>query len=96
MSSDGRWVIIRYYLHVRLYRRASGQRVSDALLGFYTTIKLAPEPQGEAIAFAPSSQSGATEYPIFYTASELGPKVLNPDQTMPPISRYSPSSTKLK
>jgi hypothetical protein len=88
VSPDGRWVILRTYLHARLYPRKPGQHVADALLGDYTQINLAPEPQGEAIAFAPKTD--LTNPPTFYTATELGPKPVNPNQIMRPISQYHP------
>jgi hypothetical protein len=96
VSADGRWVIERTYLHARLYSREPGQRVSEAILGPYTKIDLAPEPQGEAIAFeAPrrSLDSKDENPPAFYSASELGPKIVNPNQIMRPISRYQPLNT---
>lgn len=96
VSSDGRWVIVRTYVQARLYRREPGQRVSEALLGSYATIGLAREPQGEAIAFEPSRKSDSADAPTFYTATEIGPKALNPEQTMRPISRYRPLATEKK
>ncbi len=92
-SADGRWVIVRSYLAARLYQRESKQGVWEALLGPYTTIALALEPQGEAIAFGRSRESGSAEFPTFYTATEIGPKRVNPAQIMRPISRYRPSTT---
>ncbi len=92
VSTDGRWVIVRTYIQARLYRREPGQRVAEALLGSYTTIELATEPQGEAIAFERSRESVTTGAPTFYTATEIGPKARNPEQTASPINRYRPLS----
>lgn len=91
VSADGKWVILRTYLQARLYRREPGQHVADTLLGEFSLIELAIEPQGEAIAFAPSDDS---EFPTFYSATELGPKAVNFDQTMRPISKYRPMASK--
>ena len=93
VSRDGRWVIVRTYLEARLYRRVPGQNVAQALLGPYTTIALAWEPQGEAIAFGRSRKSESSDLPIFYTVSELGTKRANPKQMMRPITRYRPLPT---
>lgn len=84
ISPDRRWVILRTYVEARLYRRATGQSVAEALLGEHLSIPLNSEPQGEAIAFGASTPEG----PTFYTVSELGPKRRNPDKTMKPIFRY--------
>lgn len=93
VSADGRWVIVRSYLAARLYPCEPKQGVWEALLGPYTTIALALEPQGEAIAFERNRVSEPPAYPTFYTATELGPAQVNPAQKMRPISRYRPSTT---
>lgn len=88
VSADGRWVVVRSYLQARLYRRAEGQSVGEALLGSYTTVALAFEFQGEAIGFDRRKEFDDAKAPTFYSASELGPKRLNPNGVMRPISRY--------
>ncbi|MFP6583151.1 MAG: hypothetical protein VCD00_11440 [Candidatus Hydrogenedentota bacterium] len=89
VSADGRWVVVRSYLQARVYRREEGQSVGEALLGSYTTVALAFEFQGEAIGFDRRKEFDGAEVPTFYSASELGPKAVNPNRVMRPISRYS-------
>lgn len=87
-SADGRWVIVRTYREARLYRREVGERIAEAILGPYSTILMAPEPQGEAIAFDRREEFDGTDAPTVYSATELGPKVVNPNKVMRPIMRY--------
>lgn len=63
MSFDGRWILVRTYSHVFLWRRPSGGEVGQAFLGEVCRLSSLSEPQGEAIAFTANATG-------FFTVSE--------------------------
>ncbi len=64
-SRDGRWVAVRTYTAVQLYRIAWRGRLRPVLPGDGIDLQTLAEPQGEAVAFAPDGS-------LFLT-SEAGP-----------------------
>lgn len=63
VSADGSMIVLKTYLHARLWRRSSGKGLAASINGSGTPLPYMPERQGEAICFT----SGADGY---YTTSE--------------------------
>lgn len=63
VSSDGSMIVLKTYLHARLWRRTSGKGLSASIIGPGTPLPYMPERQGEAIGFTSGGDG-------FYTTSE--------------------------
>ncbi len=68
LSQDGRTLMLRSYLDAFRWFRASGEPWSKVLARLPVLVPLAPEVQGEAIAFGPGDQD-------FYSTSEKVPNL---------------------
>ncbi|SHO63016.1 hypothetical protein [Algoriphagus zhangzhouensis] len=63
ISSQADQILIKNYLAIYYWKRANGQSIVEALEENPISLPYVPEPQGESIAFSPSSKS-------FFTLSE--------------------------
>ena len=63
VSSDGSTILLKTYLHVRLWKRQPGQSLASALTGTGKPLPYMPERQGEAIGMTPDGDG-------YYTTSE--------------------------
>ncbi|MEN9281168.1 MAG: hypothetical protein RL594_103 [Bacteroidota bacterium] len=63
VSPDGSTILLKTYLHVRLWKRQPGQSLASAITGAGKPLPYMPERQGEAIGMTPAGDG-------FYTTSE--------------------------
>ncbi|MBN1346541.1 MAG: hypothetical protein JXQ73_27880 [Phycisphaerae bacterium] len=95
ISPSGRQIIIKGYGWARLFERAVGQSVADALGGTPVSIPVASEPQGEAITFDAIGDgyftlSEGRNQPLYYyeRTSDDGPTQPTPLLTAASTWRY--------
>lgn len=60
ISRDGRWILVRTYLHAFLYECLPSRSVADCFRNTPCVVPLRFQPQGEAIAFFPDGRSYLT------------------------------------
>ena len=65
LSPNGKEILLKTYIGIQHFSRASGESISDALKKKFTNIHYVREPLGEAISFAIDSSG-------FFTLSEKG------------------------
>lgn len=63
ISRDGRWILVRTYVHAFLYQCLATQSIADCFRNTPCVVPLHFEPQGEAIAFTPDGNG-------YFTTSE--------------------------